>query len=93
MPFDFSPIQLLIVLAIVLLVFGAKRLPEIARNLGSSAREFKEGISGEAHRDADEPQASASSEQAPHLLPPADEAPPATDPVTQSSERSDKGTE
>jgi sec-independent protein translocase protein TatA len=44
---DFSPIQLIIVLVIVLLVFGAKRLPEIGRSLGSSAREFKQGITGE----------------------------------------------
>ncbi|HWH15490.1 MAG TPA: twin-arginine translocase TatA/TatE family subunit [Miltoncostaeaceae bacterium] len=45
---DFSPVQLLIVLLIVLVVFGAKRLPEIGRSLGSSAREFKRGItSGE----------------------------------------------
>lgn len=46
MPFDFSPVQLIIVLVIVLLVFGAKRLPEIGRNLGSGAREFKDGITG-----------------------------------------------
>lgn len=45
---DFSPIQLLIVLAIILLVFGARKLPEIGRNLGSGAREFKEGITGQS---------------------------------------------
>ncbi len=51
---DFSPIQLLIVLAIILLVFGAKKLPEIGRNLGSGAREFKEGITGQDdHADGD----------------------------------------
>jgi sec-independent protein translocase protein TatA len=51
---DFSPIQLLIVLAIILLVFGAKKLPEIGRNLGSGAREFKEGITGGGdHADGD----------------------------------------
>ena len=44
MPFGFSPTQLLLVLAIVLLVFGAKRLPEIARNLGSSTREFRDAV-------------------------------------------------
>ncbi len=44
---DFSPIQLLIVLLIVLVVFGAKRLPEIGRSMGSSAREFKKGITGD----------------------------------------------
>ena len=49
---DFSPVQLIIVLVIVLLVFGAKRLPELGRNLGSGAREFKEGITGH-HDDAD----------------------------------------
>lgn len=43
---DFSPIQLLIVLIILLVIFGAKRLPEIGRGLGSSAREFKDGITG-----------------------------------------------
>ena len=48
---DFSPIQLLIVLAIILLVFGAKKLPEIGRNLGSGAREFKEGITGNEKSD------------------------------------------
>jgi sec-independent protein translocase protein TatA len=30
----------------VLLLFGARRIPEIARSLGSGAREFREGISG-----------------------------------------------
>lgn len=44
---DFSPVQLLIVLLIVLVIFGAKRLPEIGRSMGSSAREFKKGITGE----------------------------------------------
>ena len=48
---DFSPVQLIIVLVIVLLVFGAKRLPELGRNLGSGAREFKDGITG--HHDDD----------------------------------------
>ena len=43
---DFSPVQLLIGLAIILLVCGAKKLPEIGRNLGAGAREFKDGITG-----------------------------------------------
>ena len=49
---DFSPVQLIIVLVIVLLVFGAKRLPELGRNLGAGAREFKDGITG--HHDDDD---------------------------------------
>jgi sec-independent protein translocase protein TatA len=35
--------ELLIVLLIVLLLFGAKRVPELARSLGRSLREFKRG--------------------------------------------------
>ena len=47
MPLGISPVQLLILLVIILLIFGAKRLPEIGRGLGSSVREFRDGISGE----------------------------------------------
>ena len=36
--------ELLVILLIVLLLFGAKRLPEIARGLGKSIHEFKKGI-------------------------------------------------
>jgi len=42
-----SPGHLVIVFVIVLLVFGAKRLPELGRSLGSGMREFKETVSGE----------------------------------------------
>lgn len=37
-----SPMQLLVILAIVLLIFGAKRLPEIGKALGRSIKDFKE---------------------------------------------------
>jgi sec-independent protein translocase protein TatA len=36
--------EILIILAVVLLLFGAKRLPEIARSLGRSSNEFKKGL-------------------------------------------------
>jgi sec-independent protein translocase protein TatA len=36
--------ELLVILLIVLLLFGAKRLPEIARGLGKSLHEFKKGF-------------------------------------------------
>jgi sec-independent protein translocase protein TatA len=42
---DLSTPDLLIILAIVLLLFGAKRLPELSRSLGSSARELRKGLS------------------------------------------------
>jgi sec-independent protein translocase protein TatA len=39
-----GPWELLIILLIVLLLFGAKRVPEVGRSLGKSLREFKEGV-------------------------------------------------
>ncbi len=39
--------ELLIILAILLLVFGAKRLPDLAKSLGKSTREFKTGLEEE----------------------------------------------
>jgi sec-independent protein translocase protein TatA len=36
--------ELLIILVIVLVLFGASRLPELARSLGSSVKEFKKGV-------------------------------------------------
>jgi sec-independent protein translocase protein TatA len=50
-----NPIHLLLVLVVLLLVFGAKRLPEMGRSLGHGLRGFKEAISGESlvqHLDA-----------------------------------------
>jgi sec-independent protein translocase protein TatA len=46
--------ELLIVLVIVLLIFGPKRLPGLGRQLGSGMREFKDSISGKVGRDDDE---------------------------------------
>ncbi len=42
-----NPVHLLLLLLIVLVVFGAKRLPEIGRSLGSGMRGFKDTLSGE----------------------------------------------
>ena len=39
--------QILIVLAIVLLIFGPKRIPGIGRSLGQALRGFKKGVTGE----------------------------------------------
>ena len=44
-------IELLILLAIVLLFFGAKRIPDLARSLGKGTREFRKGISEGASED------------------------------------------
>ena len=50
-----SPLHIVILLLIALLLFGAKRLPEIGRSLGHGMREFKDSISGvTADRDDDD---------------------------------------
>jgi len=52
MPFGIGVWELLILLLVLLLVFGPKRLPEMGRSLGKGMREFKDSISG---KDDDEP--------------------------------------
>lgn len=39
--------ELLIILLIVLVLFGAKRIPELARSIGTSVREVKKGVRGD----------------------------------------------
>jgi sec-independent protein translocase protein TatA len=47
MPFGISLPELLILLVVLLLVFGAKRLPEMGKSLGKGMREFKDAVSGD----------------------------------------------
>jgi sec-independent protein translocase protein TatA len=42
-----NPLHIAFLVVILLLVFGAKRLPEIGRSLGSGMREFKSSVTGE----------------------------------------------
>jgi sec-independent protein translocase protein TatA len=41
-----SPTHIVLILLIALLLFGAKRLPEIGRSLGTGMREFKDSVAG-----------------------------------------------
>jgi sec-independent protein translocase protein TatA len=41
-------VELIILLSIILLFFGAKRIPELARSLGKGTREFRRGASEDA---------------------------------------------
>ncbi len=43
-----NPLHIAILLVVLLLVFGAKRLPEMGRSLGAGLRGFKESVTGEA---------------------------------------------
>jgi sec-independent protein translocase protein TatA len=49
-----SPAELLVILGIVVLLFGAKKLPELARSMGKASREFRKGA-----READEDEQAA----------------------------------
>jgi sec-independent protein translocase protein TatA len=49
-----GPWEIILLLLLALLLFGAKRLPEIGRSMGRGLREFKESVSGKDDRD-DEP--------------------------------------
>ena len=41
-----GPLEIVIVLVIVLIIFGPKRLPGLGRSLGTGMREFKESVTG-----------------------------------------------
>jgi sec-independent protein translocase protein TatA len=43
---DFGMPELVIILAIVLLLFGGKKLPELSKSLGESMKELRKGING-----------------------------------------------
>ena len=59
----FSPTHLIFILILALLLFGAKRLPEIGRSLGVGMREFKDSV-------AKDPAAEATVETRSELPPP-----------------------
>jgi len=46
MPFGIGPLELIIVLVIILVIFGPKRLPQAGRSLGQGLREFKDSVTG-----------------------------------------------
>jgi len=46
-----GPLEIAIVLIIVLIIFGPKRLPELGRSMGRGIREFRHSISGDKDQD------------------------------------------
>lgn len=49
-----GPMEVIVILAILLLLFGAKKLPELARSIGTSAKELKSAMRDEAPTKTDE---------------------------------------
>jgi len=47
-----NPLHILMLLLVVLLVFGAKRLPELGRSLGTGMREFRDSVTGAGEHQA-----------------------------------------
>ena len=50
----FGPWELLIILGIVLLIFGPKRLPSLGKSLGQGAKSFRDSLRGRHDKDDDE---------------------------------------
>jgi sec-independent protein translocase protein TatA len=59
-----GPLEIIILLVIVLLIFGPKRLPDLGRSMGRGMREFKDSVTGK-DSDDDEPPRLAQTEPAP----------------------------
>ncbi len=54
MPFRVGPMELIIMLAIVMIIFGVGRLPEIGSAMGKAIRSFRRGVSERDERASDE---------------------------------------
>ena len=55
--------EIIIVLVVVLLIFGPKRLPDLGRSLGRGMREFKDSVTGKDDDDTPELTAAAAEEE------------------------------
>jgi sec-independent protein translocase protein TatA len=70
-----NPLHIAFIVVVLLLLFGAKRLPEIGRQLGTGMREFKQSVMGQGEPEqpalTQAQQLQAPSPQAPPVAPPA----------------------
>ena len=79
---NLKPVEWLIIIAVIVLLFGAKRLPDAARGLGRSLRIFKaetKGLTDDAASEATATTTSAPPAAPPAAIPPAPAAEPAPD--------------
>ena len=51
---NFNGWEIVIVLVVVMLLFGARRLPDLARSIGASAKEFRKGLAEGAEEGEEE---------------------------------------
>jgi sec-independent protein translocase protein TatA len=82
---NIGPLEIAIVLVIVLIVFGPKRLPELGKSLGEGIRGFRGSLSGDDDKDSTETKKAelqaATQQPAPTQPPAATEQPAAEKPV------------
>src|SRR5277367_2703451 len=81
-----NPIHIAFLVVVLLLLFGAKRLPEIGRSLGSGMREFKQSVTGENTQPQQNTLTAAQQQPPPPVAqaPVAQAAPAAPAPVAQA---------
>jgi sec-independent protein translocase protein TatA len=91
MPFGIGPLELIIVLVIILVIFGPKRLPGVGRSLGQGMREFKDSITGKDKGEDDERRdlPAAKEEEEPAERPPAATSARADDSAARAFGRDD----
>jgi sec-independent protein translocase protein TatA len=83
--------DLVVILLIVLLIFGPKRLPGLGKQLGQGIRDFKDSIGG--HDDGDDAERPAIAPSTATPVPPAPAAPEATPATTAERESTEVGSE
>jgi sec-independent protein translocase protein TatA len=76
-----GPLEIVLVIVVLLLIFGPKRLPSLGRSLGTGMREFKESVTGE-----DKHHGEADATGRPVLNQAQPEAPAASAPAPQSAD-------
>ncbi|MGB8260510.1 MAG: twin-arginine translocase TatA/TatE family subunit [Terracidiphilus sp.] len=69
----FQPTHLLVIAIVLLVLFGAKRLPELGKGLGEGLKGFKEGLKGVTEPTAPAPQAQQNTAAAQPPAPPAEQ--------------------
>jgi sec-independent protein translocase protein TatA len=86
--------ELLIIAGVIILLFGARKLPEMARSLGKSAKAFKEETKGLRGEDEDKtpPAQPVQQQQLPQAQPPTPQPPQTNGAVPQSVEQQNKNT-
>jgi sec-independent protein translocase protein TatA len=85
MPAGIGPLELVIVLVIVLVIFGPKRLPGLGRQLGGGIREFKDSITSKTREDEEEDDAERRPKLTAAAPPPSGSDAPAGTPAAQTT--------